>query len=153
MPIYYPYLSDRYKSTFIDALVLFGFIALVSIVLSMFKNVPNEVRIACFALLFLYEPIGVSLGGTIGNYATKIRVRKNADPEKRISIFISLLRSAIKYSLGIISLLFIHANPKRRALHDIFSGTVVISLTHTYSDENNSVVVDEITDVPSTPEV
>jgi uncharacterized RDD family membrane protein YckC len=145
MSFYYPYVKERYKSVFIDILVILGFMLAVSIVLSFFDNVPVEVRITCFVLIYLYEPICISFGATIGQVTNKIRVRSNADPSKKLNIIVALWRSVTKYVLGILSLLFIHGNPKRRALHDFFANSVVISLDpiHFVETEPEISVTDE----------
>lgn len=143
MAFYYPYVKERYKAFFIDTLAIIGFMVVISIVLSFFETVPDEVRIVCFSLLFLYEPICVSFGATIGQMSNKIRVRNNNDPSKRLNFFIALWRSAVKYIMGIVSLLFINGNPKRRALHDFLSNSVIISLSAEHFVEEEDEQTDE----------
>lgn len=124
----YPYVSDRYKSMFIDSLVIVGLMVVFSIILGLFDNVPEGVRIGLFASLFLYEPVCISLGNTVGNYVMKIRARKSSDPTKKLNIFQSIVRFAFKAGLGFISLLIVHANPQRKAIHDFLSGSVMVKV-------------------------
>ena len=82
-----------------------------------------------FAGLFIaYEPICMTLGSTLGNYLKGIRVRKDSDSTKRINIFQAIIRYPVKVFLGWISFLTINSNPKRRAIHDLVSGSVMIKL-------------------------
>ncbi len=98
-------------------------------ILDKFENVPDWVRIAMFASLFIiYEPICMVFGSTLGNYLKSIRVRKNVDATKRINIFQAIIRYPVKVFLGWISFLTINSNPKRRAIHDLISGSVMIKL-------------------------
>jgi uncharacterized RDD family membrane protein YckC len=98
-------------------------------VLDRFENVPDWVRIALFASLFIaYEPLCMTLGSTLGNYLKGIRVRKDSDSTKRINILQAIMRYPVKVLLGWISFLTISSNPKRRAIHDLVSGSVMIKL-------------------------
>jgi uncharacterized RDD family membrane protein YckC len=125
----YPQLADRIQSTLIDTLLIVFLIFLFSNILEKFENVPDGIRIAMFAGLFLaYEPILMTLGCTLGNYVKGIRVKQNSDTTKRITIFQAIIRYPVKVLLGWISFLTIHSNPKRRAIHDLVSGSVMIKL-------------------------
>ena len=98
-------------------------------ILDKFDNVPDWVRIVVFAGLFIaYEPICITLGSTLGNYLKGIRVRKNSDTTCRINIFQAIIRYSVKLFLGWISFLTINSNSKRRAIHDLISGSVMIKL-------------------------
>jgi cytochrome bd-type quinol oxidase subunit 2 len=98
-------------------------------VLDHFDNVPDWVRIGLFAGVFVvYEPFCMVFGCTLGNYLKGIRVRNNDDTTKRITLFQSLLRYPLKIALGWLSFLTIHGNPKKRAVHDLASGSVMIKL-------------------------
>lgn len=70
-----------------------------SSVLDRYEHVPDWVRILLFASLFIiYEPLCIALGFTLGNYIKGIRVRKEENTAKRITIFQSLIRYPIKLS-------------------------------------------------------
>ena len=125
----YPQLTERIQSTFIDTVLIIILMFVFANILDKFDNVPDWVRIAMFAGLFIaYEPFCMTLGSTLGNYIKGIRVRKNSDPTKRINIFQAIIRYPIKVMLGWISFLTINSNPKRRAIHDLASGSVMIKL-------------------------
>jgi len=125
----YPELKDRIQSTFIDTVLIIILIFLFSTILEKFENAPDWVRIALFAGLFIvYEPVCMTLGCTLGNYLKGIRVRKDSDTTERINIIQALIRYPIKIFLGWISFLTINSNPKRRAIHDLVSGSVMIKL-------------------------
>jgi uncharacterized RDD family membrane protein YckC len=125
----YPQLTDRIQSTFIDTILVIVMMFVFASVLDRFENVPDWVRIAMFAALFIvYEPLCMTLGSTLGNYIKGIRVRKDSDSSKRINIFQAIIRYPIKVLLGWISFLTINSNPKRRAIHDLVSGSVMIKL-------------------------
>ena len=125
----YPQLTDRIQSAFIDAILIVILMFVFASILDKFDNVPDWVRIVMFAGLFIaYEPLCMTLGSTLGNYLKGIRVRKNSDSTKRINIFQAIIRYPVKMFLGWVSFLTIHTNPKRRAIHDLVSGSVMIKL-------------------------
>ena len=70
----------------------------------------------------------MAMGCTLGNYIKGIRVRKAADSTKRISFLQAIVRYPVKLTLGWLSFLTIHTNTKRRAIHDMASGSVMIKL-------------------------
>lgn len=125
----YPELTDRIQSTFIDTILLIVLMFLFANILDKFDNVPDWVRMLLFAGLFIaYEPICMTFGCTLGNYLKGIRVRKQSNTQERINILQAMVRYPVKVFLGWISFLTIHSNPKRRAIHDLASGSVMIKL-------------------------
>ena len=125
----YPQLTDRIQSSFIDLILIIVLMFSFANILEKFDNIPDWVRIAMFAGLFIiYEPVSMAMGFTLGNYLKGIRVRKYSDTTKRINIFQAIIRYPVKIILGWISFLTINSNPKRRAIHDLVSGTVMIKL-------------------------
>ena len=125
----YPPLSDRIKSSFIDAILIVALMYAFAAILDKFSNVPDWVRILLLVGLFVvYEPLFMTISCTLGNYIIGIRVRKISDSTKRINLFQAIIRYPIKLFLGWISFLTIHANKKRRAIHDLVSGTIMIKL-------------------------
>jgi uncharacterized RDD family membrane protein YckC len=125
----YPELSDRIQATFIDTILIIIMMFVFASVLEGYENVPDWVRIAMFAGLFiLYEPLCMTMGFTLGNYFKGIRVRKHSDTAKRINILQAIIRYPVKVLLGWISFLTIGGNPQKRAIHDLVSGTVMIKL-------------------------
>lgn len=125
----YPQLVDRIQSTFIDTILIVILMFACSGILDQFEHVPDWIRIIMFIGLFIaYEPLCMTLGATLGNYLKGIRVRNNLDTTKRISLFQAIIRYPVKVLLGWISFLTINSNQKRRAIHDLVSGTVMIKL-------------------------
>ncbi|MGG9971514.1 RDD family protein [Ferruginibacter sp. SUN002] len=125
----YPELTDRIQSTFIDAILIVILMFVFAGILDKYDNVPDWVRMTMFAGLFIaYEPLCMTLGSTLGNYLKGIRDRKHSDSTKRINIFQAIIRYPIKVLLGWVSFLTINSNPKRRAIHDLVSGSVMIKL-------------------------
>ena len=125
----YPELKLRIQSTFVDLILVVILMFAFASILEKFQDVPDWVRIVLFAGLFIvYEPLSMTLGCTLGNYLNGIRVRKEADSTKRINILQAIIRYPIKVALGWISFLTISSNPRRRAIHDLLSGTVMIKL-------------------------
>ena len=92
------------------------------------EDISDKMRKLAFVFVFfLYEPIFVGVfGGTIGHFIMNLRVRKNSDHAKKISIFSAVFRFAIKLLLGVISLISVNSDEKRRAIHDKLSGSVTI---------------------------
>jgi uncharacterized RDD family membrane protein YckC len=125
----YPELRDRIQSTFIDLLLLILLMYVFARILENYPGAPDWVKIALFVGLFIvYEPLSMTLGCTLGNYLKGIRVRKDSDFTKRINILQAIIRYPVKFFLGWISFMTIHSNPKRRAIHDLVSGSVMIKL-------------------------
>jgi len=125
----YPQLTERVQSTFIDTILIIILMFAFASILEKFDNVPDWVRVIMFAGLFIaYEPLCMTFGFTLGNYLKGIRVRKNTDLTKRINIFQAIIRYPVKVLLGWISFLTISSNTRRRAIHDLVSGSVMIKL-------------------------
>lgn len=124
----YPFLLERIQSILIDSVLIVACMIIFSDILSNFKNVPDWLRAVLLIALFLYEPIATTFGGTIGNNIKSIRVRKNSDSTKRINIFQALIRYFIKLLFGWLSFITIFSSSKKRALHDILSGTVMVKI-------------------------
>ncbi len=127
--MHYPLLTVRLKSNAIDGLLIFiggGYLA--SAIFEKMGEVPTWWRVATIVgLFFLYEPISQTLGCSLGNYLIGIRVRKAGDETQRINILQAFVRFALKLCLGWVSFLTIHSNPKRQAIHDTVSGSVMIT--------------------------
>lgn len=125
----YPLLTDRIQSTFIDTILIVLLMFISGSILDRYENVPDWVRISVFAGLFIvYEPVCMTFGSTLGNYLKGIRVRKDSDSTKRINLLQAIVRYPIKFFLGWISFLTIHSNPKKRAIHDLVAGSVMIKI-------------------------
>lgn len=125
----YPLLKTRIQSTLIDTIVIIIMLAIVANIIDYFPETSETTRMLLFILIFiLYEPICVAYGCTFGNFISKIRVRSAVDSSKRINLFQAIYRYPIKAVLGIISFFTINTNPRKRAIHDLLTGSVVIEL-------------------------
>lgn len=125
----YPLLTDRIQSTLIDSVLIIILMFVFANLLDNMNNPPDWIRIVMFVSIWLiYEPLCTSLGFTLGNYIKGIRVRNESKPEKNINIFQALLRYIIKVLLGWLSFLTIGSDSKRRAIHDLAAGSVMIKL-------------------------
>ncbi|MBK6339907.1 MAG: RDD family protein [Bacteroidetes bacterium] len=127
----YPGISERIKAMLTDSIVVVGFIYLASYVFSLFETIPDSVQIIAFVFIFfLYDPIFTSFfGGTIGHMLLGIRVKRESDEQKNIQFHLAIIRYFFKAFLGIISLVTVSGNEKKRAIHDHLIGSVVV-----YSD-------------------
>ena len=124
----YPFMLERIQSILIDSVLIIACMILISDILSNFKNVPDWLRAVLLTLIFLYEPIMTTFGGTIGNNIKRIRVRKNSDETQSINLFQAIIRYFFKLLLGWLSFITIFSSNKKRAVHDIISGTVMIKI-------------------------
>lgn len=98
-------------------------------IMDRFEDVPDWLRVVLFIALFIaYEPLCISLGGTLGNHIKGIRVRSVEDPARRINSLQAIIRYIVKVALGWVSFLTINANPQKRAIHDMVSGSIVIKV-------------------------
>ena len=124
----YPGLSDRIQSSFIDGVLIVILMSVAANALQRYEDEGHDwLRIALFFGIWgVYEPLCTTLGFTVGNLVKGIRVRRHSDPARRIGFPQALLRYIMKFGLGWISFLTMHANPQRRAIHDLLAGSVMI---------------------------
>ena len=124
----YGTLINRVKAAIVDFMVLMGLILAVSTIFSKFENVPDFVRVILFILIFiLYDPIFTStIGATIGHLFLGLRVRRSNNEDKKIIFPIAIVRFILKALLGWISLLSIAVIKKKKAIHDLVAGSVVL---------------------------
>jgi uncharacterized RDD family membrane protein YckC len=126
---HYPQLVSRVKSTIIDVVLIIVSLFVITWVLDQFTQVPDWVRVILFIGIWLvYEPLATTLGCTLGNYIAKIRVRRESNESKRINLLQAYVRFIIKIIFGWLSFWTILFIEKKRALHDIVPGTVVIGV-------------------------
>lgn len=124
----YPSLLQRIQSTVIDWLVILGLMVFFAQIANQIENIPVVVRGIFLGLILLYEPLCITFGCTLGNYLLKIRVRQNENELQKINIFQAVIRYVVKIFLGWISFVTIHANAKKRAIHDIAASSVMIKI-------------------------
>ena len=70
-----PGLIPRIKSMIVDSVVIVGLMLLISSILNFLEIESGAIRGGAFVLVFLYEPILVTIGGTIGQRILGLRVR------------------------------------------------------------------------------
>ncbi|HLP13980.1 MAG TPA: RDD family protein [Flavobacteriales bacterium] len=130
-PDKHPSLVVRYQAVFADVLVIICLMFLSGYILEQFDNPPDWIRIVLFfAIWGVYEPVCISLGGTIGNLIMKTRVRKHNNEGQKPGIGQAIIRYVLKLLLGWISFLTMSSNDERRAIHDLVSGTVVVNSSY-----------------------
>ena len=123
----YPSISDRIQSTFIDTFFIIIMMFVFATVLDNFETAPDWVRIILFVgVWILYDPLCTSYGCTIGNYIKDIRVRNRDSHSQKISLLNAFIRYVTKIMLGWLSFLTMHTNREKRALHDVFAGSVMV---------------------------
>lgn len=124
----YPGVTDRVKAVLADSIVLIIFMFIVTYAFSLFEHVPDNARIIAFIFIFvLYDPIFTSLfGGTIGHFMIGIRVKREKDQRRNILFPFAVIRFFVKVILGLVSLLTVTGNKKRKAIHDYLVGSVVV---------------------------
>lgn len=124
----YPRIIHRVKAVIADSVVIVLFMFLISYVFGKIENVPDNARIIAFVFIFgLYDPIFTSLfGGTVGHFFLGIRVKRESNPNKNILFPFAIIRFMAKAILGWISLLTVSGNAKRKAIHDLIVGSVVV---------------------------
>ena len=130
MKKHYANLPLRIKAAVIDSIILIASMFVASELLSLFDNVPDYVRGIIAGFLFLlYEPLFTTIkGGTIGHMYSNITVRKVNDQSKKINFLLAVFRFIVKLFFGWISLLSVPGHEKRRALHDLVAGSIVLDL-------------------------
>jgi uncharacterized RDD family membrane protein YckC len=127
--ITYPTLVTRVQSMFVDGIFILFLMFGLSAIIDRTGDAPGWVRGVLFiGLWFVYEPLSITLGCSLGQYLFRLRVRKYDNERKKINIFQSFIRFALKFLLGWISFLTIHTNPQRRAIHDLASNSVMTQI-------------------------
>jgi len=118
-----PSLMLRIKSMLIDSVVIFSLMLIISFILNSLNIESGRVRGLAFLIVLLYEPILITLKGTIGQRIMGLRVinssfYKEENDRKNINFIFSILRYITKIFLGWISLLTIHSDQYGQAIHD-----------------------------------
>ena len=120
----YPNIFRRYLCALIDALLAY----LAAMLLFKALGVTSDDRQTAYLIIFLvlsYEPISTCLGCSVGQFLMKYRVRKQKNHSK-INLVQAHTRLIVKVTLGIVSILVIPLDTKRRGLHDHLSNTIVL---------------------------
>ena len=125
-----PSLILRVKSTIIDSVVIILLMFLSAFVLNSLKIESGEIRLIAMLSIIFYEPIFVTLGGTIGQRIMGLKLIKSSSykrygNELNIHILNSFLRYFAKLLLGWISLLTIHSDKYGQAIHDKIGNSIM----------------------------
>lgn len=124
----FPTLLRRVQALFIDVIIILIIFLTSSFLIDFAGGAPNWLRgVILISMIYLYDPILISsIGGTIGHHIMKLRVRNIYDPNKNIFILNSIVRFSLKGLFGWLSFLTVTFNKRRRAIHDIASGSILI---------------------------
>jgi uncharacterized RDD family membrane protein YckC len=125
-PSNYPLLVARIKSTFIDSMLILFVLVIVMMATEDLEHSTIIKVLLGLILGLLYEPVLSVYSATVGQRLTGIRIRKTTDLSRRINLLQSIIRFVVKITLGWISFITIHMNPKRRAIHDFVAGSVMV---------------------------
>ena len=126
----FPTLQKRYLSSLIDGVVLL-FTAVAGTIAYQGENQTlHLVRVfVLICIIVSYEPILTSQLCTVGQRVMGIRVRRYADPTRKMSIARAYLRTSMKVFLGVYSFFAMGFNKQRRAAHDFIAGSVVLEVS------------------------
>lgn len=118
----------RVKAAIIDAILILMIIYTATLVLDGFETISGNTKGILYALIFvLYEPLFVCFfGASLGHIFCNLRVQKDDENGKNISLPFAIIRFLIKTFLGWISLLTISGNTKKKAIHDLIANSVVV---------------------------
>ncbi|HEY0976968.1 MAG TPA: RDD family protein [Flavobacteriales bacterium] len=126
-PNAYPELGTRVRSIMVDSVVLIALMFMAGYLFEHWRSAPDDARMWVFVFIwFGYETLAMAFGATVGNAVAGIRCRMNTDESRTIGLFRSFIRYSIKLPLGWLAFLTMGKDPKRRALHDLVAGTVMV---------------------------
>lgn len=121
-----PYLVDRIKALVVDTVIVLILMMIFSKLFGALEYTGENARIYAWLSLVLYEPVLVSMGGTLGHRMMKMTVRNSEDESKKIALHWSVIRYVVKLLLGWLSLLTVTQNSDKRAIHDMASWSIII---------------------------
>lgn len=122
----YPELGTRYRSILLDTMVLVALMFAAGQLFEAWTGAPEDARMVAFLFIWAgYEPLCMTVGGTLGNRVMGIQVRQAANEARRINLLQAYVRYAVKLTFGWLSFLTMGRDPRRRALHDLASGSVM----------------------------
>jgi uncharacterized RDD family membrane protein YckC len=120
----YPNLLRRYVASLIDGGLVFG--AFLFYMRDPVRSAQSQDAIYWpLLLLLLYEPLLTRYACTLGQLAMGIRIRSEPGGE-RVPVWRLFVRLLVKFILGILSFIFMPGHAKKRAIHDIAAGTIVV---------------------------
>lgn len=122
----FPTLMRRYVSTSLDLFALLlavGAVQLLPLPATAKEDLLPAVFVACW---WIYEPLMVWRGATLGQALTGIRVRRMEDTRRPVSLVRSYVRFLLKYTLGLVSWIMILLDARSRAIHDMVARSIVV---------------------------
>lgn len=129
-PNAYPPRVRRYCAAAVDSLVVLGGMMALGTLLGDVPSRRAPLRAALFVALWVgYEPVSTAYATTIGQRLFGFRVRRASDPARRIGLPAAWLWHAVKLAVGLLSFLTMGFTRRRRAIHDLVSGSVVIEVS------------------------
>lgn len=125
----FPTLVTRIKALVIDFIIILIIFTTTSYLIDILGDIPGYAKgFVLIFMIYLYDPILTALtGSTLGHKLMKLKVRKYKDPEKKISIPQAFLRYFIKSLFGWISFISVTSNKHKRAIHDLASGSIMLT--------------------------
>ncbi len=127
-PRLYANFPRRLDALSVDSVVLVAFSLLVFVVLApLLENITAArvgLVICWWVTLFLYEPVLVWRGGTIGHRIMNLRVVDNRT-QRNVSLPKAVARFGLKALLGILSFFTMNFSRRHQAAHDILTNSSV----------------------------
>ncbi|MBN2681105.1 MAG: signal peptidase I [Bacteroidales bacterium] len=119
----YPSIGKKSTATFLDLTLLFFVIYTLSVNTGFIDNQSFGIKLLVFYLFVLvYEPILITYSSTLGQLLTNTRTRQSENPENKIKLHQAFIRTSLKYTTGIISLL----GSGKQDYYDKVAKTVII---------------------------
>ena len=127
-PRLYANFPRRLDALSVDSVVLVAFSLLVFVVLAPLLENLTAARVGLvicwWVTLFLYEPVLVWRGGTIGHRIMNLRVVDNRT-QRNVSLPKAVARFGLKALLGILSFFTMNFSRRHQAAHDILTNSSV----------------------------
>ncbi len=124
----YPPIFSRVKAAVIDAILIMMLMYTATMAFTMFDTINDIVKMIVFVFIFvLYEPLLVSfLGASLGHLFCDLKVERNDENNKNLTLPVAMLRFLVKSLLGWFSLISVSRDNKKRAIHDMIAKSVVL---------------------------
>ncbi|RDC64893.1 RDD family protein [Adhaeribacter pallidiroseus] len=125
----YPSIRRRLLSYSVDLFIVICVFMLVGVIIDLAGTAPDWLRgFILLFMLFLYEPVFVSIfGGTLGYQLFRMRV-VNEKTYENLPFLLAVWRFVVKLFFGWLSFLTATFNPRRRAIHDLFAGALMVQV-------------------------
>lgn len=124
----FPSLRRRFLGVIIDTFIIMTVFLVAGQIIELVGEVHGSVRgLTLIFMFFMYDPIFVSfLGGTIGHKIMGMRI-VDFKTKGKIALHRALFRLIVKGLLGWVSFIAVSFNPSKRALHDLWSSSLVVN--------------------------